>query len=101
MTDPAVRPKPACARCGAPMGRGRRRAGTCRACVLGAAAARRERIAALRAHGATSREISKAQVPSGSSYIGRATHPMRGNRLQLFASSIFQGAEPSHDSSQS
>lgn len=60
MTDPAVRPKPACARCGAPMGRGRRRAGTCRACVLGAAAARRERIAALRAHGATSREISKA-----------------------------------------
>ena len=59
MTDPAVRPKPACARCGAPMGRGRRRAGTCRACVLGAAAARRERIAALAAKGASSRQIGE------------------------------------------
>jgi DNA-binding CsgD family transcriptional regulator len=54
-----MRPKPPCVRCGGPMGRGRRSAGTCVACVRAAAAARRERIAALRARGATSREIAE------------------------------------------
>ncbi len=54
-----MRPKPACNRCGGPMGRGRRSVGTCRSCVSAAAAARRERIAASAARGATSREIAE------------------------------------------
>ena len=62
-----MRPKPACNVCGGPMGRGRRQAGTCRACVLAAAAARRERIAALKAQGETSREIAEvfSTTPGG------------------------------------
>ncbi len=51
--------RPSCNRCGGPMGRGRKSGGTCRTCVRRAAAARRERIAALRAEGATSREIAE------------------------------------------
>lgn len=41
------------------MGRGRRSSGTCRRCIHGAAAARRQRIAALAAEGASSREIAE------------------------------------------
>lgn len=55
----AMRPRPACSRCGGPMGRGRRGGGTCRACVLAAAAARRARIAALAAQGEPPREIAE------------------------------------------
>jgi DNA-binding CsgD family transcriptional regulator len=51
--------RPACNLCGGPMGRGRRGVGTCRSCVSAAAAARRERIAASAARGATSREIAE------------------------------------------
>jgi len=54
-----MRPRPACSRCGGPMGRGRRSVGTCRSCVSAAAAARRARIAALKAQGATSRQIGE------------------------------------------
>ena len=55
----AMRPRPACSRCGGPMGRGRRGGGTCRTCVLAAAAARRERIEALKAQGGTARQIAE------------------------------------------
>jgi cysteine sulfinate desulfinase/cysteine desulfurase-like protein len=51
--------RPACALCGGQMGRGRKSGGTCVACVRAAAAARRERIAALKAQGETSREIAE------------------------------------------
>ena len=54
---PAWRPR--CTRCGGPMGKGRRSDGTCRACVLVAAAARRQRMATLAAEGATSRQIAE------------------------------------------
>jgi DNA-binding CsgD family transcriptional regulator len=40
------------------MGKGRRSDGTCRACVLAAAAARRQRILALTAEGRSSRQIA-------------------------------------------
>jgi hypothetical protein len=54
-----MRPRPACAVCGGPMGRGRKSGGTCVACVHAAAAARRARITTLRAEGATAREIGE------------------------------------------
>jgi len=62
-----MRPKPACDRCGGPMGRGRRGVGTCRSCVRAAAAARRERIAALKAQGETARQIAEvfSTTPEG------------------------------------
>jgi len=41
------------------MGRGRKSGGVCRACVHSAAAARRQRIAALAASGSTSSEIAR------------------------------------------
>jgi DNA-binding CsgD family transcriptional regulator len=58
---PIVRPsyRPRCTECGGTMGKGRRSDGTCRACVLAAAAARRQRILTLAAEGATSRQIAE------------------------------------------
>ena len=50
---------PRCEPCGGPMGKGRRSEGTCRACVHAAAAARRQRIAARMAEGATSTEVAR------------------------------------------
>ena len=71
-----MRPRPACSRCGGPMGRGRRGVGTCRSCVSAAAAARRERIAALAAQGASSREIAEVFTTT-SSVIRVELHRMR------------------------
>jgi cysteine sulfinate desulfinase/cysteine desulfurase-like protein len=59
--------RPACAVCGGPMGRGRKSGGTCVACVRAAAAARRLRIAALKAQGETARQIAEvfSTTPEG------------------------------------
>jgi len=71
-----MRPRPACTVCGGPMGRGRRSPGTCNACVRAAAAARRERIAALAAQGASSRQIGEV-FSTTSSVIRVELHRMR------------------------
>ena len=71
-----MRPRPACTVCGGPMGRGRRSPGTCNACVRAAAAARRERIAALKEQGATAREIAK-DLNSAPAVIRVELHRMR------------------------
>jgi len=49
-----------CLRCGGPRGKGVGSDGTCRACVLAAARARRERMAGMAAEGNTSPAIAAA-----------------------------------------
>ena len=60
MSYTVKRPRGRCLRCGGPRHARSRSDGECRQCILGRAAARGERIAALTANGLSSRDVATA-----------------------------------------